>query len=232
MLPNLKSIETLAGLFMLGSIVRSARLANVQGTVTAIAWAGDGYTLQVGTHFTDPATAFELISTPARTAADVFSQNLNPHYQTATSGVLEVLLPGEGERIYFAQTPEQAIALVAAAIGVKDQAEEVAYLKRALERGRVDELRWRGYTVPSAIGQLAYVSTAQERPAPLFAIGTPVRFYNGSTDKIISGVALYKDRLNYGKTEWRYTYEGAGRYDQPYAESFTEAAPAIGSVAA
>lgn len=154
------------------------------------------------------------------------SQNLNPHYQQATSGALEVLLPGEGDRIYFADTPEQAIALVGAAIGVQNQDEEVAYLTRALARGPVSELRWRGYTRPGSIGQLAYINTAQERPAPLFASGAPVRFYFGITPNVVNGVALYKDRLNYGKTQWYYSYEGAGRYAQPYGEAHTVGEPA------
>lgn len=226
MLPNLQSIETAAGKIVLGATVRSTRYRDVQGLVTAIMWTGFYFSIQVDGRHSDAAHQYELLDTPARTAADVYSQNLNPHYQVATSGALEVLLPGEGDRIYFADTAQQAIALVAAAIGVRDQAEEVAHLTKALERGPVCELRWRGYTVPGSIGQLAYISTAQERPAPLFGIGAQVRFYNGTKPNTVSGVALYKDRRNYGKTQWHYSYEGAGRYAQPYAESHTVAEPA------
>lgn len=233
MLPNLQSIETAAGKIVLGANVRSTRYNNVQGLVTAIMWTGFFYSIQVDGRHSDAAHQYELLESPQRSAADVNARNLNPHYQTATSGALEVLLPGEGDRIYFADTPAQAIALVAAAIGVRDQAEEVAYLTRALARGPVSELRWRGYTRPGSIGQLAYISTAQQRPAPLFAIGAPVRFYRGTKPNTVSGMALYKDRLNYGRTQWHYSYEGATRYAQPFAESHTvaEAAPVAAACA-
>lgn len=225
MLPNLQAIETAAGRIVLGATVRSTRYRDVRGLVTAILWTGFYYSVQVDGRHSDRADAYELLESPQRTAADVYSQNLNPHYQEATSGALEVLLPGEGDRIYFAENARQAIALVAAAIGVQDPAAEVAYLTRALERGPVSELRWRGYTVPGSIGQLAYISTAQERPAPRFAVGDAVRFHNGTKPNTVSGVALYKDRLNYGRTQWHYAHEGAGRYAQPYAEAHTAPEP-------
>lgn len=225
MLPNLQSIETAAGKIVLGATVRSTRYRDVQGLVTAIIWTGFFYSIQVDGRHSDAAHQYELVESPPRTAADLHSQNLNPHYQTATSGALEVLLPGEGDRIYFADTPQQAIALIAAAIGVQDQEREVAYLTRALERGPVQQMRWRGYTGPNSVGQLAYVSTAQERPEPRFAIGAAVRFYGGSKPDTVSGIALYKDRRNYGKTQWHYSYEGAGRYAQPYGEAHTVAEP-------
>jgi hypothetical protein len=233
MLPNLQSIETAAGKIALGATVRSTRYRDVQGLVTAIMWTGFYYSIQVAGRHSDAAHQYELLESPQRTAADVHSQNLNPHYQEATSGALEVLLPGEGDRIYFAETPQQVIALLAATIGLADEERELGYLNSLLASGRkLDEVRWRGYTGPGSIGQLAYVSTTQARPAPRFAIGAPVRFYSGTKPNTVSGVALYKDRLNYGKTQWHYSYEGAGRYAQPYAESHTVAEPTGEAVAA
>lgn len=61
--------------------------------------------------------------------------------QQATCGALEGLLPGEGDRSYFSDTSEQAIALVAASIGIPDQPVEVACLERAMAQGLVSELR-------------------------------------------------------------------------------------------
>ena len=226
MLPNRQSIETAAGKIVLGATVRSTRYAGVQGLVTAIFWSGYTYSIQVDNRHSDEASKYELLATPPRTQADVNAQNLNPFYQFATSSDFEILLPGEGDRIYFADTAAQAIALVAAAIGVHDQEQEVAYLTQRAEAGPVDELRWRGYTVPSAIGQLAYISTRKERPAPQFKINDQVRLQLSTTDRTVSGVALYKDRLNYGKTKWHYIYAGGPWMGHPLGEDYLQAIPA------
>ena len=90
----------------------------------------------------------------------------------------------------------------------------------------MDELRWRGCTVPASIGQLAYVSTRKERPAPQFQVNDQVRLYSGYTDETVSGVALYKDRLNYGKTKWHYSYASSPRLGHPIGEDRVQAAPA------
>jgi hypothetical protein len=226
MLPNRQSIETAAGKIVLGATVRSTRYAGVQGLVTAIFWSGYTYSIQVDNRHSDEASKYELLSTPPRTQADVNAQNLNPFYQFATSGDFEILLPGEGERIYFADTAAQAIALVAAAIGIHDQEHEVKYLTDAAAAGPVDELRWRGCTVPSSIGQLAYISTRKERPAPQFKLNDQVRLERSGTDRTVSGLALYKDRLNYGKTKWHYIYAGGPWLAQPLGEEYLQAIPA------
>jgi hypothetical protein len=226
MLPNRQSIETAAGKIVLGATVRSTRYAGVQGLVTAIFWSGYTYSIQVDNRHSDEASKYELLSTPPRTQADVNAQNLNPFYQFATSGDFEILLPGEGERIYFADTAAQAIALVAAAIGIHDQEHEVKYLTDAAAAGPVDELRWRGCTVPSSVGQLAYISTRKERPAPKFKLNDQVRLERSGTDRTVSGLALYKDRLNYGKTKWHYIYAGGPWLAQPLGEEYLQAIPA------
>jgi hypothetical protein len=135
-----------------------------------------------------------------------------------------VLLQREGDRIYFADTTEQAIALLAATIGLSDQAREVRYLKRRAEAGPVDDLRWRGQAVCSLVGQLAYVGTDKQHPQPKLLVGHQVRFYSGHTTNAISGLALYKDRLNYGKTQWHYFYEGAEGSYHPMSEAHTQPA--------
>jgi len=226
MLPNRQSIETAAGKIVLGATVRSTRYAGVEGIVTAIFWSGYTYSIQVDNRHSDEASKYELLSTPPRTQADVNAQNLNPFYQFATSGDFEILLPGEGERIYFADTAAQAIALVAAAIGIHDQEHEVKYLTDAAAAGPVDELRWRGCTVPNSIGQLAYISTRKERPAPQFKLNDQVRLERSGTDRTVSGLALYKDRLNYGKTKWHYIYAGGPWLAQPLGEEYLQAIPA------
>lgn len=131
-------------------------------------------------------------------------------------------MPGEGDRIYFADTAEQAIALLAATIGLSD----VEYLKQRAEAGPVDELRWRGQAVGSIVGKLAYVSTGtnKQHPEPKFLVGHQVHFFSPHTTHTVSGLALYKDRLNYGKTQWHYFYAGAKGSHHPMSEAHTTAA--------
>jgi hypothetical protein len=200
MLPNLPAIETRAGRLAIGATVRSTRYRDVQGLVTAIYWNCYHYAIEVNNRHSDDAGQYELLSAPTHQGFNY----VNPHTQQLLSGQFEVLLPGEGDRIYFAETAEQAIALLAATIGLRDQAREVEYLKQRAAAGPVDELRWRGQAVGSLVGQLAYVSTGQPHPAPQFLVGHQVRFYGGHTTSIVSGLSLYKDRLNYGQTQWHY----------------------------
>ena len=218
MLPNLPAIETRAGRIAIGAEVKSTRYP-VQGLVTAIVWAGYFYAIQVDNRHSDDAAHYELLSAPTYQGFNY----VNPFSQQATSGPFEVLLPGEGDRIYFADDAHQAISLIAATIGLKNPPQWVEYLMQRAEAGPVDELRWRGEAVGSIVGQLAYVSTRQERPTPRFAIGQPVTFYNGHTPNSVSGLALYKDRLNYGKTQWHYFYEGAKGNHHPMSEARTTA---------
>lgn len=219
MLPNLQAIETRAGRIAIGTDVKSTRYP-VQGTVTAIVWAGYFYAIQVDNRHSDDAAHYELLS-PATYQGFNY---VNPFAQQATSGPFEVIVSGEGDRIYFAENAHQAISLIAATIGLKSPQQWVEYLMQRAEAGPVDELRWRGEAVGSVVGQLAYVSTRQERPAPLFAIDQPVTFYNGHTPNTVSGVALYKDRLNYGKTQWHYFYAGGHAGHHPMSEAHTTAA--------
>ena len=222
MLPNLPAIETHAGRIALGATVRSTRYANVQGVVTAIYWNGYAYTIEVNKRYSDDAGKFELLSENTHQGFNY----VNPNTQQVLSGPFEVLLPGEGDRIYFAADAEQAIALVAATIGLADQVREVEYLKQRADAGPVDELRWRGQAVGSIVGQLAYVSTGKQHPAPKFLVGHQVHFFSPHTTHTVSGLALYKDRLNYGKTQWHYFYQGAQGTHHPMSEANTTAAPA------
>ncbi|QKG54955.1 hypothetical protein [Hymenobacter sp. BRD67] len=223
MLPNLPAIETRAGRLAIGATVRSTRYRDVQGLVTAIYWNGYHYAIEVNNRHSDDAGQYELLSLPTHQGFNY----VNPHTQQLLSGQFEVLLPGEGDRIYFAETAEQAITLLAATIGLRDQAREVEYLKQRAEAGPVNELRWRGQAVGSLVGQLAYVSTGQPHPAPRFLVGHQVRFYGGHTTNTVSGLALYKERLNYGQTQWHYFYEEARGSHHPMSEAHTTAAPAI-----
>ncbi|MFD2719901.1 hypothetical protein ACFST9_14325 [Hymenobacter monticola] len=218
MLPNLTAIETSAGRIIIGATVRSTRYANVQGLVTSIFWNGHEFSLEVDKRHRDDAGKFELLSVPTWPGFTF----VNPHTQQVLSGNFEVLLPGEGDRIYFADTAEQAIALVAAAVGLADQVREVEYLKQRAEAGPLDEVRFRGSA--GIVGQLAYVSHRQERPAPKFLVGHQVHFFSPHTTHTVSGLALYKDRLNYGKTAWYYFYGGARGTRHPMSEANTTAA--------
>ena len=224
MLPNLPAIETHAGRIAIGVTVRSTRYRDVQGLVTAIYWNGYHYAIKVNDRHSDDAGQYELLSENAHQGFNY----VNPNTQQVLSGQFEVLLPGEGDRIYFADTAEQAIALLAATIGLRDQTAEVEYLKQQAEAGPVDELRWRGQAVGSIVGQLAYVSTStgKQHPAPKFLVGHQVHFFSPHTTHTVSGLALYKDRLNYGKTQWHYFYEGAKGTHHPMSEANTTAAPA------
>lgn len=222
MLPDLQAIETTnAGRIVVGAFVRSTQYADVQGVVTKIYWTGYYYSIQVDNRHSDNANNYELISTPPPSPSDI--RGLNPHFQQATSGNFEVLLPGENDRIYFADTAHQAICLVAAAIGLRDIDREVSYLTQRAEGKVVDELRWRGNA--GIVGQLAYVSTRQPRPAPLFQVGNRVHFYSGYTTHTVSGLALYKDWRNYGHTQWHYFYEDAPGQPSAMPEQHTTAAP-------
>jgi len=220
MLPNLPAIETRAGRIAIGAEVKSTRYP-VQGLVTAIVWAGYFYAIQVDNRHSDDAAHYELLSEPTYQGFNY----VNPFAQEATSGPFEVILPGEGDRIYFADDAHQAIALIAATIGLKNPPQWVEYLMQRAEAGPVDELRWRGEAVGSIVGQLAYVSTRQERPAPRFATGQPVTFYNGHTPNTVSGLALYKDRKKYGKSQWHYFNAEAHHGHHPMPEAYTTAAP-------
>ena len=223
MLPNLPAIETRAGRIVLGATVRSTRYGDVQGSVSAIYWRGYAYAIEVNHCHHDDADQYELLSPPTHQGFNY----LNPNTQQVLSAKFEVLLPGEGDRIYFADTAEQAIALLAATIGLRDQAREVEYLKRRAGAGPVDELRWRGQAVGSLVGQLAYVSTGtgRQHPDPKFLIGHRVHFFSPHTTHTISGLALYKDRLNYDQTQWHYFYEEARGTCCPMSEAHTTAAP-------
>ena len=218
MLPDLTAIETNAGRIALGATVRSTRYPDVQGAVTAIRWTGYQYSIEVAGRHSDNSANYELLSAPTFPGFNY----VNPNVQEATSGRFEILLPGEGDRIYFADTAQQAIALVAAAIGLDDQEREVTYLAALAEAGPVDERRWRGCA--GIVGQLAYVSTSQERPRPRFAVGSKVKFYSGHTTSTVRGLALYKDRLNYGQTQWHYFYAEALGNHHPMSEAHTVAA--------
>ena len=135
-----------------------------------------------------------------------------------------MIVCGEGDRIYFAEDAHQALALVVATIGLKNPPQWVDYLTQRVEAGPVDELRFRGEAVECIVGQLVYVSTRQERPAPLFAIDQPVSFYTGHMLNTVSGIALYKDRRDHCKTVWHYFYAGGHAGHHPMSEAHTRAA--------
>lgn len=226
MLPNLPAIHTRTGRIAEGSSVRplcqnsALSTAPEAGLVTAVVWTGNSYALQIDGKGRYNPEQVALLS--ANTYAGF--NYVNPNAQWATSGTFEVVLPGEGDRIYFVHTPEQVVTLLAATIGLQEPEREVAFLKRALEAGPLSELRWRGQAVGQLVGQLAYVSSSQQRPRPAFLVGDKVRFSEHGALNTISGVALYKDRLNYGKTRWHYFYAEQKGVHHPLSEDTARAA--------
>ena len=219
MLPNLPAIETRAGRIAIGAEVKSTRYP-VQGLVTAIVWAGYFYAIQVDNRHSDDAAHYELLSEPTYQGVNY----VNPFAQKATSGTFEVIVSGEGDRIYFAEDAHQAVALVGATIGLKNPPQWVEYLMQRAETGPVNELRFRGEAVGCIVGQLVYVSSGQQRPVARFAIDQPVSFYNGHTPNTVSGLALYKDRRDHCKTVWHYFYAGGHVGYHPMSEAHTRAA--------
>lgn len=99
----------------IGAKVKSTRYP-VKGLVTAIVWAGYFYAIQVDNRHSDDAAHYELLSEPTYQGFNY----VNPFSQEATSGNFEVIVSGEGDRIYFTEDAHQVVALVAATIGLKN----------------------------------------------------------------------------------------------------------------
>jgi len=202
---NLLSIDTAAGTITLGSTVRSTRYADVQGPVTAIRRQPGGASIEVSGRHSDFSQYYQLLAPPCPQAQEIFTQALVP----VLSGRFELRLPGDGDRIYFAETAEQVLALLDLRIGLshdfREQDLRAVAGTETSERG--DEVRFRG--TYGGVGQLAYVRRGQPRPAPAYAVGNRVCFYS-STVATISGIRLYADdRRQYGATTWFYEYAEA-----------------------
>lgn len=223
MLPNhLSSLTTAAGTISLGCSVYSTRYANVEGPVTAIRTTPTGPTIEVLGRHSDFAQYYRLLAEPAPEAVAINEQATTP----VISGTYEVRLPGESDRVYFAQTVAEVIALLNLKIGVA--ADDVAYATERIERataaGKCDDIRFRGSF--GFTGQLAYVSTGKERAAPLFAIGDKVLFFKSNPVYTVSGIRLYyDDRRQYGATTWQYEYAESRTKHYAMREHDTQAAP-------
>ena len=138
-------------------------------------------------------------------------------------------MPAAGDRIYFAETPAQVIALLRLTIGIHPDRvqEETDYLALAAQAGRCQELRFRGWF--GHVGELAYVSMGQIRPRPLFKIGSKVRFFNQAPDYTVSGICLVQPVRGvagepYGATVWHYFYAEARNQALAMSEKNTAAA--------
>lgn len=121
---------------------------------------GDGHRVEVNGRHCDVADNYELVAAPKAVGQAIIGQAA----QGTTSGAFEVLLPAAGDRIYFAETPVQVLALLRLTFGIHPDRvqEETNYLARAVQAGRCHELRFRGWF--GHVGQLAYVGMARLRP--------------------------------------------------------------------
>jgi hypothetical protein len=222
----LTSLNTTAGLFQLGSRASTRYPEPRAGLVTAIRQAGAGHTIELNGVHSAGAEYFTLDAAPEPVAEALLAQ----HVQGVSAGIFEVRLPAEIDRIIFCQTPEQVIALLARTIGVRDPAEELACLVQAAQRGPLDEKRWRGAF--GIVGQLAYVSSARQRPAPRFAVGDTISAYTPQDTYRVEGIQLLCDvynRRGFGSLgEWHYLV-GGPRSAHPVPESNVAATAAQGA---
>lgn len=213
---SLPLLTTAAGIFQLGSLASTTRQEPYTGLVTAIRATGAGHSIELNGRRIDAAEYFRLEAGPEPVAHGLLHQ----HTEGVAGGHLEVRLPGENDRIIFCNTPEEAIAVLARTIGVREVAEEVACLKRALAVGPLDEKRWRGSF--GIVGQLAYVSSGRQRPEPRFGVGQLVSAFSPHSTYQIEGIQLLCDvynRRGFGALgEWHYLV-GGPRSAYPIAES-------------
>ncbi|WP_139926481.1 hypothetical protein [Hymenobacter sp. DG01] len=207
----LQYVQTAAGIFQLGSQASTTRYEPRTGIVTALRDTGSGPTIELNGRYSDSADYFRLDAGPDPVAHGLLHQ----HLEGVTSGELEVRLPGENDRIIFCNTPEEVIAVLGRTIGIREVAEEVACLSQALQRGPLDEKRWRGSF--GIVGQLAYVSSRRERPAPLFSLKETISAFSPLSTYEVEGILLLCDvynRRGFGPLgEWHYL---VGGQHQPY----------------
>lgn len=195
----LTTVTTDAGTFTLGSFASTFRLEPLSGQVTSIWQTGLGTTIEINGRRSAPADCFNLDAGPDPVAHAL----LNQHRQGVAAGAFEVRLPAEDDRIFFCSSAEEVIALLARTIGLNDQDRELAYLNQAVALGPLKELRWRGAF--GTVGQLAYVSTAQDRPAPQFAIGAQVTSLDMDGTHAVEGIKLlYNHRTTGSQGHWYY----------------------------
>lgn len=220
----LTKITTAAGMFQLGSLASTTRYEPRTGLVTAIRETGSGPTIELNGRDSDAADYFRLEADPDPVAEALLQQ----HTEGVTSGELEVRLTGENDRIIFCNSPEEVMALLARTIGVREVAEEIQYLNRALSYGSLDEKRWRGSF--GVVGGLAYVSSRRERPAPKFSLKETICAFSPHSTYQIEGIQLLCDvynRRGFGALgEWHYIVGGPhSPYPIPETNAFALHAP-------
>lgn len=198
-------IDTPAGRIHVGATVRHhTRSAQGTGLVTEIRPFAGTHRIEVNGRHSDVAELYELLAEPEPIAQAIIDQ----HAQGVTSGAFEVYVPREQDRIFFAETPAQVVALLARLIGVLPSRvqEETDRIARAAQAGKCSELSFRGSF--GTVGQLAYVSTGQGHPLPKFRLNDRVTFYSGGEARTVSGILLCKSSYGpqAGKPAWHYYY--------------------------
>jgi hypothetical protein len=230
MFPYLEFLDTPSGRLTIGATARSSQ-SDAQGIVTGIQEthydALSSHSVQIDGRQWEPAAQVVLV---APVPADV-QLLLDQAQHGVTSGAFEVQVCQEGNRVYFADTAEQVMQLLGIKIGIHPDfaVEETERLKAAAAAGLRRELRFRGCFGIS--GPLAYVSSYQQRAAPLFAIGQTIYLYDGYTPYTVSERLLVKGDHAHQLPTGKWHYREASDYNgiqHRYPEHVVMAEPLTG----
>jgi hypothetical protein len=134
------------------------------------------------------------------------------------SGTLEVLVPAQQGRIYFADHPRDVYDLLELLIGLEHRQHRLRDPQGLSLAQRV--AREAGVVLSGARGD-AEVYPARPRPRPLFSVGQAVHFFGLSSSYRIEGIGLYEDYRRVGQTTWAYYYAGAVGAGRPILETQT-----------
>jgi hypothetical protein len=201
----LLSVPTLTGRLSLGDVVRHTTLPEVQGIITELNATGRAVRAQVAAVRSFQVDDLEVVTPCPPEVQAILSQSLRGVH----NGVLEVVIPHHGNRIYLVDTPEQVIQLLAYTIALGHPAEALTDLEQAITRGLGRSLRFRGAF--GIAGPLAYVDTVNPRPAPRFAIGQAVHLFNNQAPATVTGITLVANPAgNPFSTSWYYHYDDSG----------------------
>jgi hypothetical protein len=214
-------LDTTAGRLALGATVRSTTSSR-EGLITEFVPTGQGEpTVMLNDRHGEQAANLVLVAPPEPTAEAIISQDAEP----VLSGTFEVMVPGQYERVYFADTPEQVIRLLARLIGIRNVAQETADLARMAE-GQAVDLRFRGSF--GIVGQLAYVYAGHARELPRFGLGQQVHRAGTQQADTVTGIQLHRRatprRHDGGHYEWFYVLASDPEQQRPCPESELTAA--------